>query len=137
MENFEDFICKNYDYRYQAVRLHSKEVRKKTTNCLNDFASYAVKQGSKGYKKNHVVYSIFSRLINNTLHIKPKQRDNLPIKYLIAIELLEYKIVKVINTRMTENVYYKDIYKECSKTCKIMANSLILNNCMELSFKNL
>ena len=96
---------------WQQTRLESKTTRKMETDEIKQLVEYAKKQGSEHAER---YYTLFSKLANKAIGIKSAQREQLSVRQLNNLTLVEQIIGEVIKQGMAAGAYYKEIYKACS-----------------------
>ena len=66
-------------------------------------------------------------MVNNLLGIKSGQRDTLPYRYLMLIDLMENTIDNNIIVETEKGTHYKDIYKICKAKCKLLVETAFVS----------
>ena len=105
------------------TRKQGKLLRRDETDVIASLILYATEQGSKNANKLYVVYS---KLVNNLVGVKSKQRDIVSVETLEHIRLLEDLISKVIANGIENDVYYKNIYQNCKQKATELIELLTL-----------
>lgn len=114
------------------TRKQGKLTRRNETDVIASLILMAKKQGSKNADK---LYTVYSSLVNKLVGIKSKQRDIVSVETLEHIRLLEDLISKVIANGIENDVYYKNIYKNCKEKANELIKLLTLD-CKLLGGKN-
>lgn len=96
---------------WQQTRLESKNIRKMETDEIKQLVAYAKAQGSEHAER---YYTLFSKLANKAVGIGKDQREQLSVRQLNNLTLVEQIIGEVIRQGMAADLYYKEIYKACS-----------------------
>ena len=110
----EQFILNQQNQQWLQYRNDGKTIRREFTDVLDVYIDYAYSQGSTSANKYFMIYT---KLVNKTLELNPKQRDFVDIRTLNAIALLENTMGNIIIAEMEKGTYYKDIYKMCRDNC--------------------
>ncbi len=105
------YILEHQSTHWQQTRLESKTTRKMETDEIKQLVEYAKKQGSEHAER---YYTLFSKLANKAIGIKSAQREQLSVRQLNNLTLVEQIIGEVIKQGMAADLYYKEIYKACS-----------------------
>ena len=106
-----DILVGRQSSEWNTARIDGKMQRRKLTDILAPFQIYSLNQGSKGTAFN--AYSNFTRLINKAMAIKAGQREILTDDALRRVMNLEYMIENKVKELMGQQVYCKEIYKQC------------------------
>lgn len=75
----------------------------------------------------------YSKLVNTTLGIESRQRNNLPLAYIDAIKFLERAIENIIAIEVDKGTHYKAIYQVCKAKCQIIKELAFLPNLKQIS----
>ncbi len=106
----EKFIHHKQSEEYIEARKDSKLLQKSTMDVVKDFVEYAKDNGSKSADRYYIIYN---KLVNNILGIESNSLDNLDSKELLMrSKILDY-ISKNVSIDIKNELYYKDIYKNC------------------------
>ena len=105
------YILEHQSNHWQQTRIESKTTRKMETDEIKQLVEYAKNQGSEHAER---YYTLFSRLANKAIGIKSAQREQLSVRQLNNLTLVEQIIGEVIRQGMAAGIYYKEIYKACS-----------------------
>lgn len=93
----KQFILNQQNNQWLDTRNNGKQIRHEFTDILSLFIDYAYSQGSKSADKYFMIYT---KLVNNTLELEPKQRDMIGIATLNAISLLENTMGNIVITEI-------------------------------------
>ena len=96
---------------WQQTRIEAKNTRRMETDEIKQLVEYAKKQGSEHAER---YYTLFSKLANKAVGIGKDQREQLSVRQLNNLTLVEQIIGEVIRQGMAADLYYKEIYKACS-----------------------
>lgn len=107
------------------TRKNGKLTRREETDVIASLILIAKNQGSKNADKLYITYS---KLVNNLVGIKPKQRDIVSVETLEHIRLLEDLISKVIAKGIENGTYYKNIYQNCKQKANELIELLTIEN---------
>ena len=105
------YILEHQSTHWQQTRLESKNTRRMETDEIKQLVAYAKAQGSEHAER---YYTLFSRLANKAVGIGKDQREQLSVRQLNNLTLVEQIIGEVIKQGMAAGAYYKEIYKACS-----------------------
>jgi len=109
-DRMKKFIQHKQTQEYIETRQESKLLQKNTMDAVKVFVEYAKANGSKNADRYYIIYN---KLINNILGIDNNSLENLESKQLLMrIKILDY-IAKKLNDDIQNEIYYKDIYKNC------------------------
>lgn len=92
------------------TRHQGKLTRRSETDVIKKLIEYAKQQGSKN---SQMLYLTYTKLANKIIGING--RDNASIMQLNTLSLAEHIILNCIQQGMTENLHYKDIYRNSKK----------------------
>lgn len=95
---------------WQKTRAIGKETRHELTDALKKLEEYNKSQGSKN---SSMVYTNYSKLINNIIGIS--ERNLATTKQLHAIAIIEDMLVKLITEAIEENTPREHIYPKCKE----------------------
>lgn len=98
------------------TRQTNTENRLKETDVIKLLADYAKKQGSTHPDK---LYMAYTKLARSVIGVK---RDNLTVREINNLTLLESTILQTIQIDMSMGVHYKDIYKDCKNRIQRLAD---------------
>lgn len=103
----EEILKERNTQLWTDTRQANKENRLKETDVIKLLQDYAKEQGSTHSDK---LYMVYTKLANTVIDGK---RDNVSISELNNLTLVESIILKTIQTGMSRQMHYKDIYKDC------------------------
>ncbi len=95
---------------WKKTRAIGKETRHELTDALKKLEQYSKSQGSKN---SSMVYTNYSKLINNIIGIS--ERNLATTKQLHAIAIIEDMLVKLIMKAIEENTPREHIYPKCKE----------------------
>lgn len=102
-----NFIYEHNSQTFKETRQDNKNNRLKETDVIKLLAAYAKKQGSE---HSDMLYMTYTKLAKTVICGK---RDDLSIRQLNTLSLVESIILQTIHMGMEMNMSYKDIYKDC------------------------
>lgn len=103
----EEILKERNTQLWTDTRQANKENQLKETDVIKLLQDYAKEQGSTHSDK---LYMVYTKLANTVIDGK---RDNVSISELNNLTLVESIILKTIQTGMSRQMHYKDIYKDC------------------------
>ena len=117
---------KQSDAYWQQKRLEGKSVRLALTDVIQDFVSYARRQGSQNAEK---YYMSITKMEYAALELVKQAsdknfRDSLDAMQNTQLSVLEYAAQEALRQGMTEGLHYKDIYQMAKAACVQLAASL-------------
>lgn len=140
--NFKMSYIKKFDEMEQILRNRSnsdwlitrkdgKLIRRLETDAIQELVPYAIEQGSKN---SGMLYTNYSKLVNNLVGIEANSRDKANYKTLINIRNLEDLFTNIMREAMENKIYYKEIYKICKARGQELINLLNYNgNLLKIS----
>ena len=103
------------------ARVDGKQIRKLETQSIKMLVDYAKAQGSKSAD---TYYMTITKMTNSILGIESGQRDNLDIKSLNEIKVLETIVSNAVSDGVNAKMNYKDIYKLAKTRCLMVSESM-------------
>ena len=105
-----------HNQEWLTNRDEGKLQRRETTNTIQDFVDYAIKQGSKNANR---YYSNISKLENNSIFLIiekfPNLRDVMNNRQLSFIKSADIIVEEAIIQGMKDDLFYKEIYQLCKR----------------------
>jgi phage regulator Rha-like protein len=105
------------------TRHQGKLTRRNETDVLSELVVYAKDQGST---HADMIYTNYSKMVNNAVGIKGGQREFATDKVLSVIAMIEDTIIHTVKEEMEHGVYYKEIYKHCKEKANAMMQYIYL-----------
>lgn len=106
------------------TRKNGKLIRRIETDAIQQLIPYAEEQGSKNMAKQ--AYCNYSKLVNDIVGLKSKERDKASYKQLMTVAMLEDMLQNTINEEMRRGVYYKTIYQICKRKAEQFSQLMYL-----------
>lgn len=107
------YIVHKKDENWNKIRIGSKEARRKFTDILKQFVTYAKGQGSQHADR---YYKIFTDLIRNKLSIPDYlTRDGMSEEVLAVLNHYEFIVGRYILSQIDAKCPYKEVYQSCKK----------------------
>ena len=103
------YISTEKDDKWLITRQETKQVRKNETDMIQKFVDYAISQGSTHAK---TYYTHLTNLANKRCGIKSKERDKADQKTLLRLKSLETLIEMRLETLMSNNIPYKEVFAD-------------------------
>ena len=111
------YIATEKDEKWLGVRQKSKVERRSFTDEVQEFVEYAKQHGSG---KSEMYYKHFTKLVNDKLGLKSKQRDELTQEQLMDVMALERVVSMKLPKLINENMDYHEVYKHIKKMISII-----------------
>lgn len=111
------YIITEKDEKWLGIRKKSKVEHRSFTDEIQEFVEYAKQQGSN---KPNMYYKHFTKLVNDKLGLKSKQRDELTQEELMDVMALERIISMKLPKLINENMDYHDVYKQIKKLISVI-----------------
>ncbi len=111
------YIATEKDEKWLGVRQKSKIERRSFTDEVQEFVAYAKQNGSH---KPEMYYKHFTKLVNDKLGLKNKQRDELTQEQLMDVMALERIVSMKLPKLINENMDYHEVYKHIKKLISII-----------------
>ena len=113
--------------KWLELRNETKEVRKETTDVIQEFVEYAKSQGSKSFDMYYKHYTNATYTALNLMQLKkPKLRNTLEFRELIDLSRAETLCRIKIKEYMQQGIFYKDIYKLVKKDLENFAKVVMI-----------
>lgn len=113
--------------KWLELRNETKEVRKETTDVIQEFAEYAKSQGSKSFDMYYKHYTNATYTALNLMQLKkPKLRNTLEFRELIDLSRAETLCRIKIKEYMQQGIFYKEIYKLVKKDLENFAKVVMI-----------
>lgn len=124
----EKTLLNKSNEEWLTTREQGKLIRRNETDTIQEFADYAISQGSKSaqfYYKHYTnaTYKALQLLENK----KPKTRETLDLLQLHQLLLAEDIVTKTIKREMENKEHYKVIFEKCKISLENFANSLMIS----------
>lgn len=103
------YVATEKDAKWLGIRWETKQVRKQETDMIKKFVDYAISQGST---HADTYYRHLTGLANKRCGIKTGERDKADQKSLLRLKSLETLIDMRLETLMSNNVPYREIYAD-------------------------
>lgn len=103
------YVSTEKDDKWLITRQETKQVRKNETDMIQKFVDYAISQGSQNAKR---YYTHLTNLANKRCGIKTGERDKADQKTLLRLKSLETLIDMRIETLMSNNIPYKEVFAD-------------------------
>lgn len=114
----ENYIREKQSQSWIETRTVGKLSRKAETDVLKQLVEYAKQQGSE---HADMLYMTYSKLANKTVGVA--DRDTATAKQLTNLSVTENIILKVVEEGISQQLHYKEIYKNC-KDRLVIVNQL-------------
>ena len=114
----ENYIREKQSQSWIETRTVGKLSRKAETDVLKQLVEYAKQQGSE---HADMLYVTYSKLANKTVGVA--DRDTATAKQLTNLSVTENIILKVVEEGISQQLHYKEIYKNC-KDRLVIVNQL-------------
>ena len=114
----ENYIREKQSQSWIETRTVGKLSRKAETDALKQLVEYAKQQGSE---HADMLYMTYSKLANKTVGVA--DRDTATAKQLTNLSVTENIILKVVEEGISQQLHYKEIYKNC-KDRLVIVNQL-------------
>lgn len=114
----ENYIREKQSQSWIETRTVGKLSRKAETDVLKQLVEYAKQQGSE---HADMLYMTYSKLANKTVGVA--DRDTATAKQLMNLSVTENIILKVVEEGISQQLHYKEIYKNC-KDRLVIVNQL-------------
>lgn len=111
----ENYIREKQSQSWIETRTVGKLSRKAETDVLKQLVEYAKQQGSE---HADMLYMTYSKLANKTVGVA--DRDTATAKQLINLSVTENIILKVVEEGISQQLHYKEIYKNCKDRLAIV-----------------
>lgn len=111
----ENYIREKQSQSWIETRTVGKLSRKAETDVLKQLVEYAKQQGSE---HADMLYMTYSKLANKTVGVA--DRDTATAKQLMNLSVTENIILKVVEEGISQQLYYKEIYKNCKDRLAIV-----------------
>lgn len=124
-ERLVNQITNKNDQKWISAREQGKQIRKKETDTIKEFVSYATNQGSRNAKfyYKHITKATYKAL-GLVAQKNPKLRESMNIVELSELVLAEQYAVKLLKKYMKTGMNYKDIYKFVRDDLVLFSNNL-------------
>ena len=109
----EQILRNQKDEQWQQIRSATKVGYKDLSAAVKELYEWAVSHGCKASEK--VFYMNFARLMNKTLGIDPKSRDELALWQLFEIEKLQFIARTIIAGLLARGEDYHLPYRDCKR----------------------
>lgn len=114
----ENYIREKQSQSWIETRAVGKLSRKAEADVLKQLVEYAKQQGSE---HADMLYMTYSKLANKTVGVA--DRDTATAKQLMNLSVTENIILKVVEEGISQQLHYKEIYKNC-KDRLVIVNQL-------------
>ena len=111
----ENYIREKQSQSWIETRTVGKLSRKAETDALKQLVEYAKQQGSE---HADMLYMTYSKLANKTVGVT--DRDTATAKQLMNLSVTENIILKVVEEGISQQLHYKEIYKNCKDRLAIV-----------------
>lgn len=111
----ENYIREKQLQSWIETRTVGKLSRKAETDVLKQLVEYAKQQGSE---HADMLYMTYSKLANKTVGVA--DRDTATAKQLMNLSVTENIILKVVEEGISQQLHYKEIYKNCKDRLAIV-----------------
>lgn len=111
----ENYIREKQSQSWIETRAVGKLSRKAETDVLKQLVEYAKQQGSE---HADMLYMTYSKLANKTVGVA--DRDTATAKQLMNLSVTENIILKVVEEGISQQLHYKEIYKNCKDRLAIV-----------------
>lgn len=111
----ENYIREKQSQSWIETRTVGKLSRKAETDVLKQLVEYAKQQGSE---HADMLYMTYSKLANKTVGVA--DRDTATAKQLMNLSVTENIILKVVEEGISQQLHYKEIYKNCKDRLAIV-----------------
>lgn len=111
----ENIIREKQSQSWIETRTVGKLSRKAETDVLKQLVEYAKQQGSE---HADMLYMTYSKLANKTVGVT--DRDTATAKQLMNLSVTENIILKVVEEGISQQLHYKEIYKNCKDRLAIV-----------------
>lgn len=111
----ENIIREKQSQSWIETRTFGKLSRKAETDVLKQLVEYAKQQGSE---HADMLYMTYSKLANKTVGVA--DRDTATAKQLMNLSVTENIILKVVEEGISQQLHYKEIYKNCKDRLAIV-----------------
>ena len=111
----ENYIREKQSQSWIETRAVGKLSRKSETDVLKQLVEYAKQQGSE---HADMLYMTYSKLANKTVGVA--DRDTATAKQLMNLSVTENIILKVVEEGISQQLHYKEIYKNCKDRLAIV-----------------
>jgi len=121
--DMEMALMQKQSSEWLQTRHQGKLTRRNETDVLSELVVYAKDQGST---HADMIYTNYSKMVNNAVGIKGGQREFATDKVLSVIAMIEDTIIHTVKEEMEHGVYYKEIYKHCKEKANAMMQYIYL-----------
>lgn len=103
----EAIVQQQSNSEWLLERSNGKLIRRNETDVIQLLVDYATEQGST---KPTMYYMLYSKLANSVVGVSAGMRDELDDIKLSELKIVERKISELILSKMSESMFYKDIF---------------------------
>ena len=127
-----EILLNRQNVQWQELRGQTKAGYKELSAAVHELYEWAVSHGCKAPEKSF--YANFAKLMNKTLGINPKSRDELALWKLFEIEKLQFIARTIIAGLLAQGADYHQPYRDCKSAFESYARlSFIDQRILELS----
>ena len=127
-----EILLNRQNVQWQELRGQTKAGYKELSAAVHELYEWAVSHGCKAPEK--AFYAHFANLMNKTLGINPKSRDELALWKLFEIEKLQFIARTIIAGLLAQGADYHQPYRDCKSAFESYARlSFIDQRILELS----
>ena len=120
-----EILLNRQNVQWQELRGQTKAGYKELSAAVHELYEWAVSHGCKAPEK--AFYAHFANLMNKTLGINPKSRDELALWKLFEIEKLQFIARTIIAGLLAQGADYHQPYRDCKSAFESYARLSYIN----------